>query len=134
MKVEGILFAGLAVFFGVSAAAYWVLSREPAGTTALVLSGGLGFIFIGYYLLFTSRRIDPEDQRMTSKRTSSAGAGDLRVLRAVQLVAPPGGIQRGGRCTWSRFCHVARGARVLYAVRLSLIGFVFEYYRGVHAH
>ena len=40
MKVEGILFAGLAVFFGISAAAYWVLSREPAGTTALVLSGG----------------------------------------------------------------------------------------------
>ena len=75
MKVEGILFAGLAVFFGIVAAAYWILSREPAGTAALILSGGLGFI-VGYYLLFTSRRIDPRPEDDLEANVSD-GAGDL---------------------------------------------------------
>jgi hypothetical protein len=63
MKVEGLLFAILALFFLVTAGIYWLLSRDPTGFTCLVLSGGMAFI-IGYYVLFTARRMDdrPEDR------------------------------------------------------------------------
>ena len=116
MKVEGLLFAGLAVFFGIVAAAYWVLSREPAGTAALVLSGGLGFI-VGYYLLFTSRRIDPRPEDDLEANVSD-GAGDMGFFSPLQLVAAPRGVQRGGRGRGSCLRNVARSPRVLYAVGL----------------
>ena len=43
------------------AVVYWVLSEEPAGTVALAFTAGLAFL-IGYYLLFTARRIDPRPE------------------------------------------------------------------------
>jgi hypothetical protein len=58
MRVTGRLFALLAVFFGLLAAIYWWLAKEPAGTAALVFSGALGFL-IAFYLLFTAKRIEP---------------------------------------------------------------------------
>ena len=63
MKVEGLLFAFLALFFFATAGIYWLLSRDPTGFTLLLLTGGLTFI-IGYYVLFTARRMDlrPEDR------------------------------------------------------------------------
>lgn len=63
MKIEGALFAAGTLFFFPLALVYWLLSREPAGTTALVLTGGLSFL-IGFYMLFTGRRIGsrPEDR------------------------------------------------------------------------
>src|SRR6476646_9839765 len=63
MKVEGLLFATISAFLGSITIVYWLLSRDPTGTTALGLSGGLAFI-VGYYLLFTARRMEarPEDR------------------------------------------------------------------------
>jgi hypothetical protein len=63
MKVEGVLFAFLSVFFLASSAVYWLVSKDPTGFTCLLLSGGMAFI-IGYYVLFTARRMDarPEDR------------------------------------------------------------------------
>ena len=63
MKVEGLLFAFLAVFLLAVSAIYWFLSHDPTGFTVLLLSGGLAFI-VGYYVLFTARRMDlrPEDR------------------------------------------------------------------------
>jgi hypothetical protein len=58
MRVTGRLFALLAVFFGLLAAIYWWLAKEPAGTAALVFTGALGFL-IAFYLLFTAKRIEP---------------------------------------------------------------------------
>ena len=131
MKVEGVLFAGLAVFFGATAAAYWVLSREPAGTTALVLSGGLGFI-IGYYLLFTSRRIDPRPEDDLEAAISD-GAGDLGFFAPYSWWPLPVGFSAAVVALGVVFAMwlVALGFFMLFA---SVIGFVFEYYRGVHAH
>jgi hypothetical protein len=131
MRVEGILFAALAVFFGVAAAAYWVLSREPAGTTALVLSGGLGFI-IGYYLLFTSRRIDPRPEDDLEAAVSD-GAGDLGFFAPYSWWPLPVGFSAAVVALGVVFAMwlVALGFFMLFA---SVIGFVFEYYRGVHAH
>ena len=64
MKVEGWMFAGIAIFLGGAAAVYWYLSKDPTGATALALCAGLAFL-IGYYLLFTTRRLvgpRPEDR------------------------------------------------------------------------
>ena len=58
MRVTGWLFAVIAAFFGLIAAIYWFLAKEPAGTAALVFTGGLGFL-VAFYLLFTARRVEP---------------------------------------------------------------------------
>ena len=75
MKVEGYLFAFLAAFLLVVTPIYWVLSQETAGTTMLALSIGLSFM-IGYYLLFTARRMEarPEDR---PDADVSEGAGEV---------------------------------------------------------
>ena len=41
MKVEGWLFLGCAIFFGVADGFYWNLAHDPTGGTALALSVGL---------------------------------------------------------------------------------------------
>jgi hypothetical protein len=68
MKAEGILFTILAVFLGGATIVYWYTAHEPAGTTALALSGGLGAL-IAYYSLFLSRRMGP--------RPSDRGDADI---------------------------------------------------------
>ncbi len=62
MKVEWRLFAGAAGFFTATAAIYWFVSYEDAGTTMLAASVP-AFAFIGLWLLFQSRRhrARPED-------------------------------------------------------------------------
>ncbi|NJQ06141.1 cytochrome c oxidase subunit 4 [Streptomyces lonarensis] len=57
MKIQGHMFNWLAGFILVVAIVYGVWSKEPVGTTALFLSFGLS-IMIGYYLVFTARRVD----------------------------------------------------------------------------
>ena len=75
MNVEGLIFSLLAVFLFVTGGVYWILSRDPTGFTCIVLSGGLAFI-IGYYLLFTARRMDarPEDREDAE---IAEGAGEV---------------------------------------------------------
>lgn len=63
MRIEGLIFALLAIFLLVTGGVYWIVSRDPTGFTCIMLSGGLA-LMVGYYLLFTARRIDerPEDR------------------------------------------------------------------------
>lgn len=58
MRTAGRLFMGIAFFFGLVAVVYWYMAKEPAGTAALVFTGGLGFL-VAFYLLFTAKRIEP---------------------------------------------------------------------------
>jgi hypothetical protein len=62
MKSGGFLFLYGGLFYFVVGAIYFVVSREPVGTTALVLTGGLA-VLIAFYLLFTQNRLgyQPED-------------------------------------------------------------------------
>lgn len=62
MKIGGLLFAFGSVFFLLITAVYWFMTGEVVGTTALALTGGLAFL-IGFYVLFTSKRVGdlPED-------------------------------------------------------------------------
>jgi hypothetical protein len=58
MRTAGRLFVGIALFFGLVAVVYWFMAKEPAGTAALVFTGGLGFL-VAFYLLFTAKRVEP---------------------------------------------------------------------------
>ena len=58
MRVEGLIFAVMAVFFAVVATSYGVLSRDPVGTTALSLCGGVALL-VGLYALVSAHRTGP---------------------------------------------------------------------------
>ena len=127
MKVEGWLFAAGFFFFAISAVIYGILAEEPVGTVALAFTAGLAFL-VGYYLLFTARRIDPrpEDSKFAE---IAEGAGELGFYSphswwplAVAIFAAMAflGIVIG----WWLFIIGAVGGG------LAVIGLVFEYYRG----
>lgn len=130
MKFEGYIFAGLAIFFALVAAVYGLLSMDPVGSTALVLSFGLSLI-ISFYLLFTARRIDPRPEDNPDADIAD-GAGEYGfysphswwpIMTAGSAAIAALGFAFGWWLT------------VLGAVLLigSAIGFVFEYYHGHHA-
>ena len=131
MKVEAYLFLGCAGFFGAMDLIYWNLSHDPTGTTALALSVCLVFL-IGFYVRFTGRRLPPrpEDDR---EGQIAEGTGELGFFSP--------------HSWWPLYVGLAAGLAVIgvaigwwlfllgaFAVILSMIGFVFEYYRGHYAH
>ena len=131
MKVEGWLFAAGFFFFAIAAVVYGVLSGEPVGTVALAFTAGLAFL-IGYYVLFTARRIDPRPEDSKTAEISE-GAGELGFYSphswwplAVAFFAATTflGIVVGW---WLFIIGVVGGG-------LAVIGMVFEYYRGDPAH
>ncbi len=132
MKVEAYLFLGCAAFFGGSDLVYWYFSHDPTGTTALALAVCLAFLS-GFYLLFTGRRlptIRPEDN---PQGEVDEGVGELGFFSP--------------HSWWPLFVGVAAAVAALgmaigwwlfligaLATLLSVVGFVFEYYRGNYAH
>ena len=75
MKVEGYLFAFICLFLTMMAGIYLWLSGDPSGGVPLAFSAGLGLI-IGYYLLYTSRRMDPRPEDRPDADVSD-GAGEI---------------------------------------------------------
>ena len=75
MKVEGYIFAGIAVFLAGTDVVYWVYSNDPTGTTALALATGLGAL-VGTYLLVNARRMEPRLEDRDDADISD-GAGEL---------------------------------------------------------
>jgi hypothetical protein len=75
MKVEAMLFAGVAAFFGVVTAVYVGLHPEPAGTAALVVSF-LMSLLISFFLWLRHLRqgVRPQDRQDAAVRD---GAGPL---------------------------------------------------------
>jgi hypothetical protein len=131
MKVEGYLFIGCAAFFGATDIVYWHFSKDPTGTTALFLSVCLAFL-IGFYLLFTGRRLPPRAEDVPDAEISD-GTGELGffsphswwpLITGLSAAVAALGVAIG----WWLFL-----IGMLF-VLLSAIGFVFEYYRGQYAH
>jgi len=75
VKVEGYLFAFIAVFLGSADIVYWFTSHDPTGTTALALATGLGAL-IGSYLLVTASRMEPRPEDLDDADISD-GAGEI---------------------------------------------------------
>jgi len=131
MKFEGSLFIGCAIFFGVVDIIYWYFSKDPTGTAALALSVGLAFL-TGFYLLFTGRRL-PERPEDKPDGDIEEGTGELGFFSPhswwplyVGLAAAIAAF--GVAVGWWLFLIG------LLFIFLTVIGFVFEYYRGVWAH
>jgi len=131
MKFEGSMFIGCAIFFGAADIVYWYFSKDPTGTTALALAVGLAFL-TGFYLLFTGRRLPPRPEDRPDAEIAE-GAGELGFFSP--------------HSWWPLFVGLASGVAALgvaigwwlfliglLGVFLTVIGFVFEYYRGTFAH
>jgi hypothetical protein len=131
MKVEAWIFGGLTIFFAIVTPVYWFLSHEHAGTAALILTFFLTLMITLYFAL-VARRIDlrPEDRK---DGEILEGAGDIGFF-------PP-------QSKWPLFCALSFALVVLGPVfgwwlmilgfatgTITLTGFLYEFYRGDHAH
>ena len=131
MKVEALIFNLIAVFCLVTGVVYGVWSREPIGTTALILSGGLTGL-IGGFFWFVSRRIDarPEDRKDAD---IADGAGELGFFSPgsywpFALAASTGlmGLALAFFYSWLIIIAAA-------ALLITIAGLLFEYYVGQNA-
>ena len=131
MKVEAWIFGILVIFFVVVTPTYWFLSRDPTGSVALVLTFFLALMISGY-LALVARRIDPRPEDRTDGQVLE-GAGDLGFF-------PP-------QSKWPLFCAMTFILVALGPVfgwwlmilgfglgSVTLTGWVYEFYRGDHAH
>ena len=75
MKVEAWIFGILVIFFVVVTPIYWLLSHDPTGTVALILTLFLSLMISGY-LALVARRIDPRPEDEPTVEILE-GAGDL---------------------------------------------------------
>ncbi len=131
MKIEAWIFGLNAVFFALVTPTYWFLSEDPTGTSALVMSTLLAAL-VAFYLGFHAKKMDarPEDDK---RAEVVDGAGELGFF-------PP-------YSWWPLWCACALAVCVLGVVfgwwlfligvgagSIALVGYVFEFYRGEHAH
>jgi len=131
VKAETWTILGCGIFFLVVAPVYWLLTEDWTGTTALVMTTLL-CVLLGFYLGVVAKQIParPEDR---NDGEIADGAGELGffppyswwpLFAAIALAIVVVGFVIG----WWLF--------IIGAVLLAgmAIGWVFEYYIGVHAH
>jgi hypothetical protein len=131
MKFGGLLFNLGTVFFLVVGTIYGFWSRDWAGTTALIFTGFMTLI-IGFYVTYTARRLTdrPEDDALANQEEADPDYGfysphswwPLPMGFACMLVAL--GLIFA---TWLMIAGII-------FLMMSIIGFVFEYYRRDFAH
>lgn len=132
MKAEAYVFLITTIFMGLVAPAYWFISGDPTGTSALVMTALLAAM-VTLYLGFHAAKMDPRPEDRKNADISE-GAGELGFF-------PP-------YSWWPLWCALALGV-IVYGVALAawwlvvigftigavtLSGFIFEFYRGEHAH
>ena len=132
MRAEAYVFLITTIFFALIAPAYWFISGDPTGTSALVMTALLTAM-ITLYLGFHAGKMDPRPEDRKEAEISE-GAGELGFF-------PP-------YSWWPLWCALALGV-IVYGTALAawwlvvigfgigaitLSGFIFEYYRGEHAH
>jgi len=131
VKVEAWVFGFLAVFFGLVAPSYWYLSGDPTGTSALVMTLALSLL-VTFYLGFHAKKMDPRPEDRQEAEIVD-GAGELGFFPpyswwplwcACALLLCVLGVVFGW---WLALLGVGAGSA-------ALMGWVFEYYRGEHAH
>ncbi len=133
MKVETWLFSAGAMFFAPIGIVYGFITRwhEPLGPAALVLTSGMSAL-IALYFYFTSRRIDPRPED-DPQGLIAEGAGEQGVFAPYSWWPMPLGLGAaivfaGLAAGWWLF-FIGAGISLV-----ALMGWVFEYYRGEHAH
>ncbi|MCW2803751.1 MAG: hypothetical protein QOF52_2868 [Propionibacteriaceae bacterium] len=131
MKAEAWIFGALTIFLVPVTPIYWLLSKDPTGTAALILTFFLTLMITGYLGLI-AHRIDPRPEDKKDGEIAE-GAGELGFF-------PPQSI-------WPLFCAMTMALIALGPVFgwwLTILGFaigvvtctgwIYQYYRGEHAH
>lgn len=130
MKIEGMIFAIVTVFFAGVTPVYWFMSEDPTGTTALVLTFGLGAM-IAFYFLLLSRRFPPRPEDRDGEVEELAGEYGFYSPHSWWPLAAAGAVSMvfiGLVFAWFIFIiGIALAA-------MAAVGWVFEYYRGEYAH
>ena len=130
MKIEGWLFAlGFAIFAAI-AGAYWYFSHDPIGTTCLAMSAGLAFL-VGFYVLFTSKRVypRPEDRENAEIDEADPEYGFFSPHSWWPLPVAFSAMVTALGLVFAAWI-VVLGVTML---MLSIVGWLFEYYRGEFA-
>jgi hypothetical protein len=131
VKVEALIFNLIATFCVIAAVVYGFWSREPIGTTALVLSAGLTGL-IGGFFWFVSRRIDarPEDRKDAD---IADGAGELGFFPPASYwpvgLAASAGLMGLALAFWYFWLILI----ALAALLITIGGLLFEFYTGQNA-
>jgi len=133
VKTETTLFGSGVLFFTPIAIIYGFVTswNEPVGTSALFLTAGLALL-IALYFWITSRRIDPrpEDDPMGE---IAQGAGEQGTFPPYSWWPLALGIAAAllfaGLAAGWWISAMGAGFGVI-----ALVGWVYEYYRGEHAH
>ncbi|CAN5149572.1 cytochrome c oxidase subunit 4 [soil metagenome] len=131
MKAETWTIAICGIFFAAVTPVYWLMTEDPTGTTALTMTTLLAAL-LSFYLAVVAKQI-PERPEDSKSGEIADGAGE-------QGFFPP-------YSWWPLFCASALAVIVLGVVfgwwlfiiglgigAVTVCGWIFEYYRGIHAH
>jgi len=131
MKAEAWIFVTTTIFFVLVTPAYWLITGDWTGTSALTMTALLVGM-VSLYLGFHAARMEPRPEDRKDGEIAD-GAGELGFF-------PP-------YSWWPLWCGLALAVCVLGVVIgwwlfiigsflgvLALQGWIFEYYRGEHAH
>jgi hypothetical protein len=129
MKTEGLLFAGVAAFFAAVDVVYWYTSHDPTGTTALALAVALGFL-VGFYMFVTGRRTGarPEDRPDADISEAAGEYGFFSPHSWWPLFTAASAAVAALGVVFAWWLAILG----LMFVVMSALGFVLEYYRGIH--
>ncbi|WP_205741134.1 cytochrome c oxidase subunit 4 [Haloactinopolyspora alba] len=125
------IFVIVAIFFAVITPIYWFMSEDPTGTTALVLTFGLGGM-IAFYFMLLSRRIEPrpEDRHDGEVEELAGEYGFFSPHSWWPLAGASAAAVVFLGLVFAWFIFIIGVALAAMAV----VGWVFEYYRGEYAH
>jgi Cytochrome c oxidase subunit IV. len=131
VKIEGWIFGVGAIFYFFISGVYWYLSRDEIGTTALVMTGGLAFL-VAFYILYTAKRVypRPEDRDDAEVDEADPEYGFFSPHSWWPLAVGIGAMITTFGLIFAVWLLVL-GVSVL---MLSIIGWLFEYYRREFAH
>ncbi|HET7388986.1 MAG TPA: cytochrome c oxidase subunit 4 [Nocardioidaceae bacterium] len=132
MKIEAWFFGLCTVFFAFVDVTYWFVTYDWTGTSALTMTTLL-VLLVTFYLGVHAKNMDPRPEDRTNAEIAE-GAGELGFF-------PP-------YSWWPLWCALCLGLIVFgFAMHawflciiggglgvLALCGWIFEYYRGEHAH
>jgi hypothetical protein len=131
MKIESWVFGINAIFFALVTPSYWLFSEDPTGTSALVMTTLLALL-VTFYLGFHANKMDPRPEDLQNAEVMD-GAGELGFFPpyswwplwcASSVAICALGVVFGW---WLFIIGVGAGS-------IALTGWVFEFYRGEHAH
>jgi hypothetical protein len=132
MRAEAWLFAICAMFFLLVAPAYWFITYDWTGTSALTMTFLL-MLLVAFFLGFHARRMEPRPEDRNEAEISD-GAGELGFFppyswwplwSAATLGIIVFGTAMGA--WWLLIIGFGLGS-------LALCGWIYEYYVGEHAH